>query len=171
MLRIEKAKREDARAAWDIRRAAILNQCTGHYSMEALQIWTSGDLSERFVDDVENHFYVAILNNQVIGTGMLNIETGRIDAMFVHPDHLRRGVGMKILQFLERIALSHGLERLSVESTLNAAAFYRACGFEGNELGTYVSPRGISLDCVPMVKSISPKKRLQPRSAPTGRRG
>lgn len=168
---IEKAKREDARAAWEIRNAAILNQCTSHYSMGILKIWTGGELSENFIDAVEKHFYVATDNNQVIGTGMINIDIGKIDAIFVHPNHMRKGIGKKIVEFLESIAQLHGLETLNLESTLNAAAFYRACGFEGNEVGTYHSPRGISLDCISMVKVISPNNRFQPTSALTRRRG
>ena len=171
MLNIEKAKREDALAVWEIRNAAILNQCAGHYSMDILKIWTGGELSDNFIDGVEKHFYVATDNNQVTGTGMINIEIGKIDAIFVHPNHMRKGTGKKIVNFLESIALQHGLKTLNLESTLNAAAFYRACGFEGNEVGTYHSPRGISMDCIPMVKDISPNNRFQPTSALTRRRG
>ena len=171
MLSIEKAKREDARAVWEIRNAAILNQCTGHYSPDTLNIWTGGELSEEFMDAVEKHFYVATYDDRVVGTGMINIEIGKIDAIFVHPNYMRKGIGKKIVEFLESIALRHGLEALNLESTLNAATFYRACGFEGNKVGTYNSPRGISLDCIPMVKVISPNNRFQPTSALTRRRG
>ena len=159
MASIKKAKREDARAAWEIRNIAILNQCAGHYSMDTLKTWTSGELSEDFIDAVEKHFYVATYNNQVIGTGMINIETGKIDAIFVHPNHMRKGIGRKIVGFLEDIALSYGLETLTLESTLNAAAFNRAYGFEGNIVGTYISPKGVSLDSLPMAKVISPTSR------------
>lgn len=156
MLRLEKAKRKDARAALEIRNAAILAQCIDCYSMDILRIWTSGDLSEAFADSVEKYFYIAVHSNQVVGTGMINVETGKIDAVFVHPSHMRKGIGRKILEFLEGTARRHGLEKLYLESTLNAAAFYRACGFEGNEVGLYQSSKGVSLDCIPMVKNISP---------------
>ena len=64
--------------------------------------------------------------------------------------------GKKIVEFLENIALSYGLETLTLKSTLNAAVFYRAFGFEGNEVGTYISPKGVSLDSILMVKVITP---------------
>ena len=165
MLSFEKAKREDAHAAWEVRNAAILNQCVEHYSMDILNIWTGGELSEVFKDTVEKYFYVARENNQVVGTGMITIETGKIDAVFVHPNYIRKGIGKKIVNFLEGIARRHGLKTLNLESTLNAAVFYRACGFEGNELGTYVSPSGVSLGCIPMVKVLPPNNRFQPTSA------
>lgn len=155
MLKIEKANRKDARVALEIRNAAILNQCVGHYSMEILKKWTSGELSDQFMDAVEANCYVAIEDKQIVGTGMVNIETGKIDAIFVHPSHMRKGIGKKIIEFLEGIALSRGLKTLALQSTLNAAAFYRACGFVGNKVDTYTTSRGVSLDCIPMIKTIS----------------
>jgi GNAT superfamily N-acetyltransferase len=158
MLKFMKATLVDARAALEIRHAAILNQCVGCYPMETLKIWASGELSDSFKDTVEKHFYIAVDCNQMIGTGMINIETGKIDAVFVHPDHMRKAIGRRIVQFLEEIAQRHRVEILSLESTLNAAAFYRACGFEGNEASVYISSKGVSLDCIPMSKKILPKQ-------------
>ena len=157
MLSVRKARREDAQVAWDIRKAAILNQCAGHYPMDDLKIWTGGPLSQQFMDAVEEHFYVATDNDQVVGTGMVNLETGKIDAIFVRPGHMKRGVGRKVMEYLERLARDEGLKELHLESTLNAAPFYRACGFAGGKPGTYQSPTGLRLDCVPMVKLLTPE--------------
>ena len=64
------------------------------------------------------------------------------------------GVGRRILSYLEELALEAGLAQMSVESTLNAAPFYRVSGFVGEMVGKYESPRGISLDCIQMEKSL-----------------
>lgn len=156
MPEIRKAKKEDARAVWEIRAASILSQCAGHYPPEALQIWTGGQMPQGFHEFVERHFHVAEEGGAVVGTGMINFETGKIDAIFVRPAHMRKGVGRKIMIYLEALARAHGLGSLSLESTLNAAPFYRACGFTGDRIAEYRSPRGISLDCIPMVKLLAP---------------
>jgi GNAT superfamily N-acetyltransferase len=155
MLKIEKAKRKDAKVALEIRNAAILNQCVRHYSMDALKGWTSGELSDEFADSVDKNFYLAKYDNRIVGTGMINIETGKIDAIFVHPNHMRKGIGKMILEFLEDMALRYGLKTLALQSTLNAAEFYRACGFVGNEVDRYTTSKGLSLDCIPMIKVIA----------------
>ena len=155
-LKIEKAKRQDAQTALEIRRAAILNQCVSHYPLGILEEWVNIGLSDEFVDTVEKNFYLAKVDDQIVGTGMINIATGEIDAVFVHPQHLRKGVGTAILKFLENIATSHGLKTLTLQSTLNAAEFYRACGFVGNEIKTYTSQRGVALSCIPMSKQTPP---------------
>ena len=154
MVTIRKARREDAQAAWDIRNAAIKSQCVGHYAAEALAIWTAGEISEQFMNVVEQHFYVATREDLIVGTGMVNLASGKVDAIFVHPSHMGMGVGKELLAHLESLARRVGLTHLHLESTLNAAPFYRACGFLGERVAQYQSPRGLSLDCIPMIKHL-----------------
>lgn len=154
MISIRKATQDDAPAAWHIRNAAINSQCTGYYSPEALELWTCGDMNEDFVRVVAGSFYVATLDNQVVGIGTIDLASGKVDAIFVHPDNMGTGVGRQILSYLEKLAMEAGLTEVTLESTLNAAPFYRACGFVGKTVSKYNSPRGISLDCIPMKKSL-----------------
>ena len=154
MISIRKADRNDAQAAWDIRNAAINSQCKGHYPAESLEIWTGGEMTEQFVKTVVDSFYLATADDRVIGTGMIDLESGKVDAMFVHPSEMGTGVGRRILSHLEELACEAGLVHLVLESILNAAPFYRACGYVGQTAAKYESPRGISLDCIPMKKSL-----------------
>ncbi len=154
MISMRKAERNDAQAAWDIRNAAINSQCAGHYPPELLRIWTEGEMTEQFVTTVVDRFYVATLDDNVVGTGMIDLESGKVDAIFVHPSKMRLGVGKRILSYLENIALEAGLDHVSLESTLNASTFYRACGYIGETIAKFESPRGISLDCIPMKKGL-----------------
>jgi GNAT superfamily N-acetyltransferase len=155
MITIRKARREDAQTAWDIRTAAIRNRCVGHYPAEALAIWTAGEMRDDFAVAVEESFYVATTADRVVATGTVNLESGKVDAIFVCPDHMGIGVGKMIMSHLESIARCHGLTELHLDSTLNAAPFYRACGFCGDEVAVYISPRGIALACIPMDKRLT----------------
>ena len=154
MILIRKANESDARVAWQIRNAAIDSQCTGHYPSEELELWTSGEMTEKFICAVADSLYVAILDGQVIGTGMIDLDFGNVDAIFVHPSYMGSGVGKRILLHLEKLAVEAGLTQLKLDSTLNAGSFYQACGFVGGEISKYKSPRGLLLDCIPMKKSI-----------------
>ncbi len=151
---IRKAYKVDVQEIWNIRSAAINSQCTGHYSPAELEIWTNGEVTEQFIEVVEDNFYVATLDGHIVGTGMFNIESGRVDAVFVHPARMRSGIGSQVLLHLEKLALVAGLNQLSLDSTLNAVRFYRAHGFVGDSVAKYESPRGISLDCIPMIKKL-----------------
>lgn len=151
---IRKAEREDAIAVWDIRNAAILAQCTGHYPEEQLAAWTAGEITDDFIETVAEHGYAATVNGTVVGTGMLDRSIGQVDAMFVRPGSMGCGFGRAMMAYLESLAKGSGLTRLTLESTLNAAPFYRKCGFIGDHRSVYESPRGISLACIPMAKQL-----------------
>ena len=152
--RIRKACADDAAAAWEIRNAAILSQCKGHYPPESLAIWTNGEITEQFIQFVVEQLYVATVNDAVVGTGMIDRDTGRLDAIMVRPDMMRHGIGKQMVSFLEDIGRAAGLTKLTLDSTLNAAEFYRSCGFVGEAIGIYQSPRGITLDCIPMTRVL-----------------
>ncbi len=150
---IRKATLEDAKVAGHIRKEAILNQCITCYSQEAMDIWTSGNSSEVYLDDTEN-LYVALEKNEVVGTGIIDLKTGKIGAVFVRPSYMRQGIGASLVNFLEQLAKKNGIDKITLKSTLNAASFYRHCGYEGDEISEYHSPRGIVIKCVPMTKNI-----------------
>lgn len=154
VIAIRKARKDEAQEIWDIRSAAIRSQCIGHYSSVELEVWTGGETTKEFIETVESSFYVATIDRCVVGSGMINLEYGKVDAIFVHPNHMRTGIGRQVLLHLEKLALEAGVTALSLESTLNAVTFYRAHGFVGDSIAKYVSPRGITLDCIPMVKSL-----------------
>ena len=154
-LHIRKAVAEDAVAVWNLRNAAILAQCSGHYPEDDLAVWTAGSVMDRFVQTVADRFYVATVEHSVAGTGMIDTATGHLDAIFVRPDMMGHGIGTQMMVYLENIAVQAGLKKLTLDSTLNAASFYRKCGFVGDQLGTYESPRGVSLPCIPMTKELS----------------
>ncbi|MCG9696064.1 GNAT family N-acetyltransferase [Shewanella sp. Isolate11] len=154
MFSIRKAVKKDAAKIYAIRCRAILAECSGFYSDKQLALWTEGDYSSHFAEDVTDNFYVTEKQSKVIGSGKLDLDTGVIDAIFVDPDYFDQGAAKLMLAFLEQLALKNGLSILRLDSTLNAAAFYRSQGFIGNSISSYHSPRGICLDCIPMQKAL-----------------
>jgi GNAT superfamily N-acetyltransferase len=153
-MHIRKATIDDAPTSFAIRREAIRAQCRGHYPSPDLEIWTSGEMSAVFANRVANQFYVAVIEERVVGTGMIDLAKGKIDAVFVIPEYMERGVGRALMAHLEALAIDAGLSDISLESTLNAAPFYRKIGYEGDGLTIYESSLGVSLPCVPMTKRI-----------------
>jgi len=155
MIVIRKATASDVDAFCDIKHRAINEKCIEDYSAEQLTVWTQDVISERLINDIVTSFYVSELAGKVIGSGKVNLKTGEVDAIFVDPDFFGKGAAKLMLIHLETLAKQHGISSLSLESTLNAANFYRACGFIGDEVSTYHCARGISLDCVIMKKQLT----------------
>lgn len=153
-LTLRSARREDADAVLELRRSAILSGCAGHYDSDDLAIWTEGGASEAFLADLEREFFLVEAEGQLVGSGMINLDNGRVDAIFTHPDWTGKGVASTLMALLESLARAQRLTRLSLDATLNAAPFYRHCGFEGEAVAEYHSPKGITLACIPMEKVL-----------------
>ena len=151
---IRKAVRADVDACWEIRHLSVLRECGPLYPAEQLEAWTGGVASRAFAAAVEDCFLVATVDGRVVATGMLSLGTGKIDAIFVHPDFMRRGIASAMVGHLEELARYERLPRLVLDSTLNAAPFYRGLGFVGDAVARYPSARGLQLDCIPMIKDL-----------------
>lgn len=154
MVSVRRATGADAVPAWKIRAAAVMTQCHGFYRTSDLQEWVSGPPSLAWIRRVEEAFYVATDADEVVATGMIDTATGKVDAIFVAPDAMGKGVGRMMMNFLEDLARRHGLREMRLEATLNAAPFYRRCGFTGDAIALYRSPRGLEMECVPMLKVL-----------------
>ena len=109
-LTIRKATADDAAAAWAIRNAAIRHACKGFYADDLLEQWTAGEMTDEFVEFVVQQFYVATVNGVVVGTGFIDLGDGRLDAIFVRPDMMGKGIGKRIVAFCEDLGRSRGLD-------------------------------------------------------------
>lgn len=154
-MNIRKATLADAPAAFAIRLEAILAQCAGHYAEQDIAIWTSGEMSESFARCVADAFHVAEIDGRLVGTGMIDLASGKIDAIFVRPDWMGHCVGRALMNHLERLARDAGLASVHLDATLNAAPFYRRLGFAGEATSTYRSSLGVTLACIPMTKPVA----------------
>jgi GNAT superfamily N-acetyltransferase len=153
---IRKATRADVDDTWRVRSRAIQHQCANVYTAAQIDAWTSKAPTPGYANDVDSSFYVTVTESRIIGTGMINLGTGKIDAIFVLPEYMGQGTARDMLQHLEALALNVELEYLHLDATLNAAAFYRKCGFVGDKVSIYHSPTGLTLECVPMHKVLYP---------------
>jgi N-acetylglutamate synthase-like GNAT family acetyltransferase len=154
MFEIRRATPSDSQTAFDIRLHAIRHQCIGVYTAEQMLAWTAGSAEDGYSDLMEKHFYLGCVQGEAVATGMLDLESGEIGAIFVLPGFMQQGIGLKILNHLECLARNLGLKEVNLDATLNAADFYRRCGYVGNEPAIYHSPSGLQLACVPMVKGL-----------------
>ena len=154
MLEIKRATPTDANAAFDIRRAAIRSQCIGAYTAEQMALWTRGKAEDGYSALMDKPFYLGWLNGEPVATGMLDLANNEVGALFVLPAFTGRGYGKAMLDHLEQVALELAIEEVVLDATLNAASFYRACGYVGDEQAIYHSPSGLRLACIPMKKQM-----------------
>ena len=154
MLTIRPATPADAQVAYDIRREAVRHHCIGAYPAEQMLAWTAGSAEDGYAGLMDGQFYMGCIEGEPVATGMLDVKNREIGAIFVLPGYMQQGFGKQMLAFLEALAHTLGLEDVVLDATLNAAAFYRRCGYVGEATALYHSPLGIDLACVPMVKTL-----------------
>ena len=120
--------KEGAEDMVKLQQQAIQAGAAGHYNAD--------DLAE-LVSSVTPAYYMKLpptfniflyLDSQhsddsefLTGFAVVGTRTGRLTALYVHPDHWRRGVGRALMK-------SAGPFIKNVESTLNAVPFFEACG-------------------------------------------
>lgn len=154
MFEIRRATPSDAQIAFDIRRQSIRHQCIGAYNEQQMLEWTKGAAEDGYDTLMAKHFYLGCIEGEAVATGMLDLEHLEIGAIFIHPDFMQRGLGKRVLFFLEDLARELGLTEVCLDATLNAVDFYRRCGYIGKGSAIYQSPSGLQLACVPMVKTL-----------------
>ncbi|MCU0534929.1 MAG: GNAT family N-acetyltransferase [Hydrococcus sp. Prado102] len=134
---------------------------------KSLRILTAKDYDRRQIEAIIERNYrlnqfrmgaitfVAEYEGKIIGFAILNRIFRIIDAVFVHPDFVRRSVGKQLMFAIEQEAIQRKIKSLLVLSSLTAINFYQALGYQ--ILGeTTISHNKIKIPCVYMKKQFLP---------------
>lgn len=125
---IRKYIETDLNEVVDIFKSTIKNVNLGDYTLEQVNAWTSGvedkeKLNKRFMD---SYTLIAEENGKIIGFGNI-LGDGYLDMLYVHFEHIRKGVGSKILSELEK---AYKVEKIVVHSSITAKEFFIKHGFK-----------------------------------------
>ena len=82
-------------------------------------------------------------------------EPAKIRAFFVDPTHARRGIGRALLERCEADARAHGFSRAELMATLPGVRLYGSMGYTARSPVHYELAPGLTIEFVPMHKSIS----------------
>lgn len=76
----------------------------------------------------KKEIYVMVDQEKIIGTASL--EKNVVYTVFVHPKCHKKGIGKKLMKYIEQKAKKNGVKILKVTSTTNAYEFYKKLGYE-----------------------------------------
>lgn len=156
MHQCRQATAEDTQAIWNVRTAAIRGIDKKYYASDLLKKWTPINAPPRFQQQILDHYWIIIENDQVIvATGYLDVGRNEVGAIFVHPYHQGQGHASTIMKEIEKRARKVGIEVLVLDATLNAEEFYQQQGFRSIKYTTYHSPMGFEIECVYMEKNLT----------------
>ena len=159
MITIRRAAQEDIKSIWNVHIRAIQEICKSHYSQKEIEDWSEVLKPTRYSEPIKRgSFFVAVDDNVIVGFGNLNQDSGEIEAVYVAPEYVGRGVGREILRALESVAREVGLTVLRLSSSLNAVQFYENAGYRRQKQKRYLLPCEM-VACLSMVKELAPTKR------------
>ena len=155
MITIRRATQRDRESIWNVHIRAIQEVCKSHYSQKEIEDWSEALKPTRYNEPIRRgSFFVAVDDNVIVGFGNLNQDSGEIEAVYVAPEYVRRGVGREILQALESVARDVGLTVLRLSSSLNAVQFYENAGYRRQQQRRYLLPCEM-VACLPMAKELA----------------
>jgi putative acetyltransferase len=155
-LTIREACLDDVHAVKAVHKAAVWQLCADDYTPDHLAAWTQSDdtpaLPHALRPDSDAKMWAAEQDGTIIGFGALEGE--QIQAVYVHPDHVRRGVGTRLLRKIEEVVRSQGLAALRMRASLMAVPFYQANGYQVLERCSHCLLEAVEIPCVKMCKQI-----------------
>src|SRR5437763_10850538 len=100
-IQIRRAVLEDAGGVYDVHSRAIREVCCSHYSRADVDAWAGRLFPGAHRDAIASReFFVALEANSILGFGQLNVDSSEVEAVYVHPTALRRGIGSQLLATL-----------------------------------------------------------------------
>ena len=146
----------DAASIAAIHEAAVHGERGGDYDDEQIDAWahprTLAELRERIGS---RRFFIAESPSEPVAYAQLDIDAAAIRSIYVAPHCRGRGVGRRLAHALFSTARDAGLERLELDSSLNAVPFYEALGCSRLGPVDHRLRDGVALPCVRMARRLA----------------
>lgn len=153
------AKPEDAEAICHIHVTSVRELCASDYTLEQIEAWVGNlDPEKRcrsMAQNTESEILFVAENNQGVIVGFSSLgQHGEVNAVYVHPQYTRQGVGRVLLDAVESEAIARHVEKLKLSASTNAQPFYQSCGYQIIEHSFHTLRSGVQIPCVKMEKFL-----------------
>lgn len=130
-MRIRRATTADGGPIWAVHTRAIRHGCATHYPPSDIAAWSGRMTPAAYAEPLltRSMFVAEDDDGRVTGFAQLDPGAGIVEGVYVDPDFARRGIGRALMAAITREAQRLGHERLVLDASLNAVAFYEALGF------------------------------------------
>lgn len=118
--------KEDAYEVSSLIRRSILERDNRDYSLEQIYSIANYYSPDYLLELDDKIIHVATEQELIIGMCMLKTDQFII---YILPGFQKKGIGSKLMDFTEKIALKQGLKKIWGVSTLTAVGFYKKIGY------------------------------------------
>ncbi len=129
-MKIRLARDEDTAALARLRRQSIRYINSKDYSPEVIRIWIRrGNTQSMRKQASERKRWVAVEGDQILGFSEHNLVC-ELSRLYVHKDHLQKGIGSKLLKMAEDSLRKLGCKKVNLNATITAKKFYEKNGYQ-----------------------------------------
>ena len=154
-LLVRLARPSDAEAVRDVHVASIRRLCAADCTEAQIDAWARpAPLADYRAAIQGSPFFVAEFGRELAGFSEVDLGRAEVKAVYVHPDHVRRGAGLALMAQLEAAARDAQCGELWLDSSLTAVSFYEATGFTVVRSMTHQLASGPIIPCVRMSKTL-----------------
>lgn len=127
---IRPARDGDYAAIARLRRQTIRHVNAPDYPDEVIRRWAAKENAAtlRASDDLHRR-WVAVQGGRIVGFCEHDLQ-GALSRLYVHKDHLRKGIGSRLLTVAEASLKALGFPEATLEATITARDFYAANGYK-----------------------------------------
>jgi len=153
-MKIRKAKPEDARKLSNLIGNTIDKINKKDYSKKQIEILKKSNTPFKVLIKIKNrNIFCMVEKDKILGKIDLNLEKQRISGLFVNHNHLKKGIGRKLLIFIENYAKKKGIKKLALFSTITAQDFYKKFNYKSKKR-TNLIIGGCKFQVIPMEKNL-----------------
>ncbi len=154
-MRIRKSTLADAAALARLTRATIRTINAKDHPERIIEAWSGGNTASAYRKMLKERIqFVATEKGQIIGFADL-LPNGELTSLYIHPKHIGKGIGKKLLVFIEDVAKKMGMQTLRCQSSENAKNFYLKHGY------TVVKPDFWIVEGLPPMQVYQMEKKLR----------
>jgi len=148
-MKVIKAKKGDAKEISVCRQKAIKKLNSNGYSKKGLKdLLDNSSFSSVVLDLSDYEIFILIHDKNVIGT--VSLGKNQIGELYVDPDYAGRGIGEKLLRFIEKYAKSKDMQSVYLFSALPSEGFYKKNGYKSLNIALSYSTKS----CLQFIKMI-----------------
>ncbi len=123
-MKIRKARVKDAKEISKIKRNTFKYIISKDYPKEHIKQFNEKNTTKKIREKIKDNqdIYCITKNNKILGT--IHLKDNLVGGLYVKHDKIGKGIGTKLLKFIEKIAKKKGIKKVKLFSTKYGYPFY-----------------------------------------------
>jgi N-acetylglutamate synthase-like GNAT family acetyltransferase len=154
-MKIRKASKKDSVKISNLIDKSLNEVNSKDYTKKQISILRSKNNPKRVIEKLkERSIFVLEKNNKIIGTVDINLKKRIIGGFYINPKFIGKGLGKKLLDFIENYAKKKRIRKLKLYSTKTALGFYKKYGYKIIKKEKWEPQKGVIFPIIIMNKWI-----------------